>query len=284
VGNCPVFPASNPWNTDVSNYPLHPDSDIFIDSIGRNDHVHPDFGTEWQGAPIGIPFVVVPGSQPKVPIDFVAYGSESDPGPYPIPPDVPIEGGPQSGGDRHVLVVDGDNCLLYELFGAYPQNGGTSWEAYSGAVFDLSINDHHPVTWTSADAAGLPIFPGLARYDQVVQKGELNHALRFTVQHSQAGYIPPAGHYASSNSDPALPPMGLRVRMKGSYDCSSYSTAAQVVCAGLKKYGMIVADNGDDWFITGAPNDSWDDDALGDLKQITGDAFEVVYTGEVQTY
>jgi hypothetical protein len=284
VGNCTIFPADNPWNQDVSGLDLHPDSDAFIDRIGRFDTVHPDFGTEWEGAPIGIPFVVVPGTQPLVPIEFVAYGDESDPGPYPVPPDAPIEGGPESDGDRHTLVLDGDACILYELYRAFPIDGGASWEADSGAVWDLSINDSHPATWTSADAAGLPVFPGLVRYEEVVEQGELTHAVRFTVSESQNGFIPPASHYASDITDADAPPMGLRLRMKASYDCSAMSSEAQVVCAGLKKYGMIVADNGSNWYLSGAPDPRWDDDALGDLKTIEGDAFEVVYTGEVQTY
>jgi len=284
LNGCTVFPGDNAWNTDVSAFDVHPNSDAFIDSIGRNTNLHPDFGTEWNGAPIGIPYVVVPGSQPEVPINFTAYGAESDPGPYPVPPDAPIEGGPQSDGDRHVLVVDGDDCVLYELYRAFPVNGGESWDADSGAIWDLKINDTRPLGWTSADAAGLPILPGLARYDEVVEHGVITHALRFTVSESQAGFIPPATHYASSNTSPDVPPMGLRVRMKASFDCSGMSAEVQVLCTGLKTYGMIVADNGADWFVSGAPDSRWDDEALGDLKTVTGDAFEVVYTGDVQTY
>ena len=280
---CAVFPADNPWNTDISGYDVHPNSDAFIDSIGRNTNLHPDFGTVWNGAPIGIPYVVVAGSQPPVPIDFVAYGDESDPGPYPVPTDAPIEGGPQSDGDRHVLVVDRDECLLYELYRAFPINDGASWEADSGAIWDLKINDTRPVGWTSADAAGLPILPGLARYDEVVEAGFVGHALRFTVSESQAGFIAPASHYASSNTSPNVPPMGLRVRMKADFDCGSMSSEVQVLCTALKTYGMIVADNGADWFVSGAPDSRWDDEQLGDLKTIVGDAFEVVYTGDVQT-
>ena len=280
---CSVFPADNPWNTDVSAYPLHPDSDAFIDHIGRNTGLHPDFGTVWNGAPIGIPYTLVDSSTPAVPIDYTLYGDESDPGPFPIPPDAPIEGGPQSDGDRHVLVIDTDACLLYEIGNAYPIDGGASWEAGAGVVWDLSINDTHPEGCTSSDAAGLPIFPGLARYDEIVTQGELRHALRFTVQSSQRAYIPPASHYASSNTDPTAPPMGLRVRMKASYDCTGYSDEVQVICAGLKRYGMIVADNGSNWYISGAPDSRWNDDALRDLGDITGDAFEVVDTGDPVT-
>jgi hypothetical protein len=201
-----------------------------------------------------------------------------------VPPDAPIEGGPNGDGDRHTLVLDGDACMLYELYRAFPINAGEHWEADSGAVWDLTINDTHPAEWTSADAAGLPILPGLVRYEEVVDQGALTHAVRFTVSQSQAGFIPPAVHYASSKTDPSLAPMGLRLRMKASYDCSSMSTEAQVICAGLKTYGMIVADNGSDWYLSGAPDPRWNDDALGDLKSIPGDAFEVVYTGDVQTY
>lgn len=284
LASCSVFPGDNAWNTDVSGFDVHPSSDAFIDSIGRSTTMHPDFGTVWENAPIGIPYCVVPGSQPKVPINFVAYGDESDPGPYPVPPDAPVEGGNQSDGDRHVLVVDTDNCILYELYRAFSVNGGASWDADSGAVWDLKINDTHPMTWTSADAAGLPVLPGLVRYEEVVEAGALNHAVRFTVSQSQAGFISPAVHYASSDTNPNLPPMGLRVRMKASYDCSSYSSEVQVICTGFKKYGLILADNGSDWYVSGAPDPRWNDEALGDLGNIPGDAFEVVYTGDVQTY
>jgi hypothetical protein len=281
LGDCRIFPPDNPWNQDVSQLELHPDSDAFIDSIGRNQALHPDFGTEWEGAPIGIPYVTVDSSHPMVPVEYTAYGNESDPGPFPVPADAPVEGGPSSDGDRHVIVIDTDTCQLYELYRAFPADGGSRWLADSGAAFDLSINDHHPDGWTSADAAGLPIFPGLARYDEIVEKGELTHALRFTVERSQRGYIFPARHFASTITDPTVPPMGLRLRMKASYDCSAYSQEVQVICAGLKKYGMIVADNGSDWFISGAPDSRWSDANLRDLKSVTGDAFEVVYTGEV---
>ena len=280
LAGCTMFPADNPWNTDISEYPLHPDSESFIDSIGRNTNLHPDFGTEWEGAPIGIPFVTVDSSQPGVAISF-EYDDESDPGPYPIPPDAPIEGGAESDGDRHVLVLESDNCILYELFAAYPLDGGSSWEAGSGAIFDLSSNELRPDRWTSADAAGLPVLPGLVRYDEVVEKGELNHALRFTVSESQAGYIAPATHAASNSTDPNLPPMGLRVRMKASYDCSAYSSEVQVICTALKRFGMFVADNGSNWYVSGAHDPRWSDENLGDLKQIPGDAFEVVDTGAI---
>jgi hypothetical protein len=282
IGTCSIFPADNPWNQDVSTLPVHADSDTFIASIGRDDPIHPDFGTEWEGAPIGIPFVTVVATQPEVPIVFTAYGDESDPGPYPIPLGAPIEGGPDSDGDRHVLVVDIADCRLYEMYRAFP--GGGAWNADSGAVFDLATNDEHPYTFTSADAAGLPIFPGLVRYDEIMLEGELLHAVRFTVSRSRRALIAPARHHAGASDDSSLPPMGLRLRMKRSYDCGGFSQPARVICAGLKRYGLLLADNGSDWYLSGAPDPRWDDDALGDLKQITGDAFEAVQTGPIQTY
>ncbi len=282
IGNCSVFPADNSWNRDVSTLPVHADSDAFIESIGRDAHVHPDFGTEWQGAPIGIPYATVIASQRQVPVVFTAYGDESDAGPYPIPLGAGIEGGPDSDGDRHVIAVDLADCKLYELYRAFPQSD--AWHADSGAVFDLTTNDEHPFTFTSADAAGLPIFPGLVRYDEVMLSRALRHAVRVTVSRSRRALIAPARHHAGASDDPALPPMGLRLRMKPSHDCSSYSEPAQIICAGLKRYGMIVADNGSSWYLSGAPDPRWDDDALGDLKQLTGDAFEALETGPIQTY
>ncbi len=282
IAGCPVFPADNAWNLDVSGLPLRANSDAIIDAIGRTRRVHPDFGTEWEGAPIGIPFVTVSGSQPRVPITFTAYGDESDPGPYPVPLDAPVEGGSESDGDRHVLVVDTSACTLYELYRAFPGAGG--WSADSGAVFELSSNDQHPLGWTSADAAGLPILPGLVRYDEVVTEGALRHAVRFTVSRSRRAIVAPARHHAGSTDASDAPPMGLRLRMKQSYDCSGFSAPAQVICAGLKRYGLIVADNGSDWYLSGVPDPRWDDDAIGDLKVVTGDAFEVVDTGPIETY
>ena len=287
---CQVFPANNPWNTDISSAPLDSNSDNYINYIGRSTHLHPDFGTVWAGSPIGIPYAIVGGNQPKVPISF-HYNNESDPGPYPIPPNVPIEGQPVGqpntaswGGDRHVLVVDESACKLYEVFDAHPVNAGQSWTGGSGAVFDLSSNALRPDTWTSADAAGLPIFAGLATYSEVVQDGVIDHALRFTVDQSQAAFIHPATHEASDITSANAPPMGLRLRMKASYDCSWASAEVQVICTALKKYGMFVADNGSSWYISGAPDSRWSDDHLGDLKSITGNAFEVVNTGEPLHY
>jgi len=276
-----VFPQNNPWNTDISQYPVHPNSDNFIASIGLNTGLHPDFGTVWQGAPIGIPFVVVPPDQPRVPVSFY-YDDESDPGPYPIPPDAPIEGGPSSTGDRHIIVVDVQNEMLYEVFDAHPDGNG-GWDCGSGAVFDLTSNALRPLGWTSADAAGLPIFPGLVRYDEVVERGEINHALRFTVSQTQRGYILPATHFASSSTDPNRPPMGLRVRLKASFDISGFTPNVQVILRAMKKYGMLVADNGSNWYVSGAPDSRWDDDELRQLRQVKGMDFEVVDTGPIIT-
>jgi hypothetical protein len=280
LGDCPIFPADNAWNTDVRDLPVRPESDTWIDSMGRDDTCHADFGTEYEGAPIGIPFVVVSGSQAEVDVVFTDYPGESDPGPYPIPPDAPVEGGPDGDGDRHVIVIDGDACVLYEMFYAYPQGDG-SWEAASGAVFDLTTNDQHPLGWTSADAAGLPIFPGLVRYEEV-EAGVITHAIRMTASGTQRAFVPPARHFAGQD-DPSLPPMGLRLRMKADYDCSGYAQEVQVVCTALKTYGGIIADNGSSWYFTGAPDPRWDDDALQDMRDIPGDAFEAVDTGDLDS-
>jgi hypothetical protein len=283
---CEVFPHNNWWNTDISALPIHPQSDTYVDAVGRWQNLHPDFGTVWEGRPIGIPYVIVGPNQPDVSVSFY-YEDESDPGPYPIPPNAPVEGQPVGqpntadfGGDRHVIVIDESGCTLYETFDSRPVNGGQTWEAGSGAVFDLGSNNLRPDYWTSADAAGLPIFPGLVRYSEVVEEGVIDHALRFTAAQTRRAFIHPATHYASSNTDPALPPMGLRFRMKASYDCSWASAEVQVICTALKRYGMFVADNGSDWYVSGAPDPRWDDDRIGDLKDIPGDAFEVVDTGE----
>jgi hypothetical protein len=271
------FPPDNPWNQDISKLPVHANSAALIASIGPDKGLHPDFGTRWNNAPSGIPYCVVRRDQPKVPVRFT-YADESDPGPYPIPPDAPVEGGRDGTGDRHVLVVDRDNLKLYELFNAFPKEG--YWVADSGAVFDLTSNALRPDFWTSADAAGLPILPGLVRYDEVVNKGEIRHALRFTVTRTRRAFIHPATHYASSNRDPNLPPMGLRLRLKADYRIAGFPPEVQVILRALKRYGMLVADNGGDWFISGAPDRRWNDDALHAIKQVKGSAFEVVYTGE----
>ena len=274
-----VFPADNPWKVDISNYAVHPDSAAFISSIGRNGELHPSFGTVWEGAPNGIPYRVVGGSQAPVPITYTAYGDESDPGPFPIPDDAPVEGGSDSDGDRHVIVIDHDRHMLYELYRAFRTAAG--WEAESGAKWSLDSNAVRPKYWTSADAAGLPIFPGLVRYTEA-QKGEIAHALRFTVSRSQRGFIYPARHFASASSDPALPPMGLRLRLKAGVDISGFSAMNQKILRALKKYGMIVADNGADWFLCGAPDSRWNDDDLHDLHRLHGSDFEVVYTGPIE--
>jgi hypothetical protein len=275
---CPVFPADNIWNTPIDQLPVHPRSDDYIASIGPDETMHPDFGSGvWppgSNSPIGIPFVVVGDDQPDVAIEFTAYGSESDPGPYPVPADAPIEGGPDGDGDRHVLVLDADACMLYELYRAFSQSGG-AWEADSAARYDLTSNALRPETWTSADAAGLPIYPGLVRYDEVAS-GEINHAIRFTVSETQRAYVWPARHFASDDTSTALPPMGQRFRMRSDFDISGFSADIQVILTAFKRYGIIVADNGSDWYVSGAPDERWDNDLLRELKTIPGSAFEAV--------
>ena len=282
---CTILPPDNPWNTDISGYPVHANSDAFIAAIGAADTLHADFGTVWAGAPNGIPYVEVDANTPRREVAFL-YADESDPGPYPIPDDPPIEGGPDGDGDRHILMLDRGTCTLYELFNAWPPGAPENphadrWYAGSGAIFDLTSNDLRPDYWTSADAAGLPIFPGLVRYEEAVERGEIRHALRFTVQQSQRGFIHPATHFASNSNDPDLPPMGLRLRLKADYDISGFSPEIQVILQALKTYGMFVADNGSDWFISGAPDPRWNDDHLHALRQLSGSAFEVVDTGPI---
>lgn len=277
------FPSDNPWNQDISAMPVDSNSANLIASIGLNTGLHPDFGTVYNGAPNGIPYVVVSGTQPRVAINYTAYGDESDPGPYPVPASAPIEGGPNSTGDRHVLVIDRDNWKLYELGYAFPINNGISWNANCGAVFDLNSNALRPAGWTSADAAGLPIFPGLVRYDEVFEQGVIAHALRFTVHDSRRAYVNPARHWASSNTSPNLPPMGMRVRLKASFDISGFSPAMQVILRAMKKYGMMVADNGSNWYVSGAPDPRWSDNELNTLKAIKGSNFEVVQMGTIVT-
>ena len=269
-----VFPPDNAWNRDVSSDPVDPNSANLIASCGATRSLHPDFGTTYDGGPWGIPFVTVRGNQPRVPVSFY-FGDESDPGPYPIPPDAPIEGGPAASGDRHVIVVDIDNWKLYELFDARPVNGGASWSAGSGAVFDLSSNALRPQGWTSADAAGLPIFAGLARYDEVAA-GAITHALRFTCPTTRRAYVPPARHYASSQTSPNLPPMGMRVRLKAGVDISTFPADVQVILRALKRHGMILADNGGGFFVSGAPDPRWNDANIDTMKRLKGSDFEVV--------
>ncbi len=291
VGGCDVFPADNVWNTPVDTLPVDAQSGAYIATIGANVGMHPDFGSgTWDGGPIGIPYVDVPGSQPEVSVTF-DYADESDPGPYPIPPNAPIEGGPESDGDRHVLVLDRDNCTLYELFYAFPQTDG-SWHAGSGAFFDLSSNALREAGATSADAAGLPILPGLVRYDEVAS-GEIRHALRFTAPQTRKVYVWPARHYASDLTGTQYPPMGQRFRLRADFDISGFSPQVQVILRALKKYGMFLADNGSAWYLSGVPDERWDNDVLSQLSQVPGSAFEAVdesalmlnpNSGQVQTY
>ena len=275
LAGCPVFPLDNVWNVTVDQLPVHPNSSAYVTTIGASKIVHPDFGSgSWNGGPIGIPFVIVSGNQPKINITF-EYSDESDPGPYPIPPDAPIEGGSQSTGDRHVLVVDRDSCMLYETFSTYPQPDG-SWNAGSGAIFNLRSNALRPSGWTSADAAGLPILPGLVRYEEV-GSGEIRHAIRFTAPQTRKAFIWPARHYASSLTGLNYPPMGQRFRLKANFDISHFSPEVQVILRALKRYGMILADNGSSWYISGAPDPGWNNDVLvSELGQVKGSDFEAV--------
>ncbi len=273
-----IFPASDPWNTAIDQDPVDPNSANLIASIGLNTGLHPDFGANYNGGPFGIPYVLVKGTQTKVGVSFT-YANESDPGPYPVPRNAPIEGGPNATGDRHVLVIDQDSWMLYEMFDSHPQSNGT-WKSGSGAVFNMTTGTTRPAGWTSADAAGLPILPGLVRYDEV-SKGAINHALRFTVVHSRHAYVAPARHFASSLTDVNLPPMGMRVRLKASFDISTYPPSAKVVLTALKKYGMFVADNGSNWYISGSPEARWNDTELNTLKQVKGSNFEVVQMGPI---
>jgi hypothetical protein len=275
LGGKLLLPASDEWNRDVSGDAVDPKSDAIIASIGADKGLHEDFGLEWEGAPVGIPYYVVDGKQPRVPVKF-EYADESDPGPYPIPPDAPIEGGPKADGDRHIIIFDRDEMKLYELFSCFPVDGGKSWRAGSGAIFDLKNPKPRPAGWTSADAAGLPILPGLARYDEICGAGKLLHALRFTVRKSRKAYVYPASHYASRHTDENLPPMGMRVRLKAGFDTSKFTGPARVILEGMKKYGLILADNGGDWFINGAPDDRWVHDDLLPIRKVKGRDLEVV--------
>jgi hypothetical protein len=276
------FPADNAWNQDISSAPVDPNSANIINYIGANTPLHPDFGSGlYDGQTIGIPYDIVSGS-PFVNIKFTAYGSQSDPGPMPIPKNAPIEGYPKPGnGDRHVLVLDRDNCWLYELYGSYPQKNGT-WDAASAAVWDLLNDEQRPYTWTSADAAGLSVFAGLARYDEVAS-GQIQHALRFTLQNSENAFTPPATHWAGNSTNTYAAPMGMRLRLQASYDISSYPPQAQVILAALKKYGMIMADNGSSMYITGDPDNRWNNNDLGTLKQVPASVFEVLLIDPLYT-
>jgi hypothetical protein len=283
------FPADNAWNKNISGDPVDPNSDNLIASIGLSTGLHPDFGSGYYAhAIIGIPYVVVPDSQMYVPIHFKAYKSQSDKGPYPVPMDAPIEGrrndGKNFGGDRHVIVIDRDTNRLFELYRGFPRSD-IGWNADSGAIFHLDSNNVRPTAkkgWTSADAAGLPIFPGLARYDEVAA-GQILHALRFTVDRSRKAYVKPANHWASDDTDANLPPMGMRVRLKATYQIpSSFSAQTKVILQALRTYGMFVADNGSNWYISGAPDSHWNNDKLvTELRQVTGANFEVVKMGKI---
>jgi len=279
------FPAAEAWNVDISKKPVDPRSDAIIKSIGLDVGLHPDFGAgTYAGTIIGIPYYVVSSSQQSVPIHFTAYGDESDKGPYPIPPNVRIEGykpsGKSFGGDRHVLVIDKDTNRLYEMDRAFMRTDG-GWNCNSGAVFHLDSTNVRPTEkpgWTSADAAGLPIFPGLVRYDEAVTAGIIRHAIRLTVEQTRRAYVAPANHYASDNTSPSLPPMGARIRLKASYKIpAGFSPETKAILTALKTYGFMVADNGSNWYLSGAPDNRWNNDHLvGELSQVKGSNFEVV--------
>jgi hypothetical protein len=271
---CPMSPADSFWHADVSALPVHPQSATWVASVGTTAKLKADFGSGiWDGGPIGIPFTTVAGTQPRVPVSF-DYADESDPGPYPVPANAPIEGGPAATGDRHVLVVDRDACRLWELYSAYPQNGGASWAAGSGATWDLRSNAMRPLGWTSGDAAGLPILPGLVRRDEVAA-GTIDHAIRVTAPRTSDAYVWPASHKAATGGT-SDPPMGAWFRLKASFDISGFSAANQVVLRALKQHGMVLADNGSSWFMSGAPDPGWDDSDLGLLRNVPGSAFEAV--------
>jgi hypothetical protein len=276
------FPTDNAWNTDISSAPVDPNSDAYINYIGGSAALHADFGSGlYSGQSIGIPYQVVPGTQAKVSVRLKAYASESDPGPTPIPPNALIEGYPKPGnGDRHVLVLEKDGCWLYELGSTYLI--GSKWSANVVAVWDMLSDEQRPYTWTSADAAGLPIFPGLARWDEVAA-GAIPHALRFTVPSTQQAFTPPASHWASSITNPAAPPMVMRLRLKSAVDISGFSATNQVILTALKKYGLILVDNGSAVYISGMPNNNWNNDDLHNLGQLTASDFEVVQMNRIYT-
>jgi hypothetical protein len=271
-----LFPNDNPWNADISQLPLLANSSALVSFIGTGKTLHPDFGGDGE---YGIPFIVVNNSQPLVPIAFTAYGDESDPGPYPIPLNAPIEGGSGSTGDRHVISFNSQSRILYELYRAFPRSG--RWDAESGAVFNTTSNDLRPLGWTSADAAGLPILPGLVRFEEVAC-GAIRHAIRFTVRQTRREYIYPATHFASSTTNPNIPAMGERFRLKASYNISTFPPHARVILQAMKTYGIIVADNGSDWYFTGSQDVRWDDDQLNALKSVPGSQFEAVDTSNLR--
>lgn len=281
IGNCQVFPSNNPWNLDISNLPVHSNSGNIIANIGADDDLHPDFGGDGE---YGIPYEVVGSNQPEVPVDVIWYPEDSEEGPFPIPLNARIEGG----SDAHILVLEEDNCILYELYAS--ERSGNGFEAGSAAVFDLKSNELRTDNWptaideeyglTSADAAGLPILPGLIRYDEA-ESGEINHAIRFTANTTRRDWIYPATHQAGSTDSLNAPPMGLRVRLKSNYDISAYTGHSRVILEAMKKYGMILADNGSDWYFQGSQDSRWDDDDLNQLKSVPGTAFEVVDTSSI---
>jgi hypothetical protein len=282
LGGFVPYTSSSAWNTDISAAPVDPNSATIISNFVGSVNVHPDFGTD---PTYGIPYVVVNGSQPLVNVNLEAYGDESDPGPMPVPATAPVEGGSSSTGDRHVLVLDNNNCFLYELYNSTPNSDG-SWNADSTAVWDLLAGDspnevQRPYTWTSADAAGLPIFPGLVRYDEVAA-GKIQHAFRFTLPQTSAAFTPPASHDAATSSDPTAPPMGMRLRLKSSYNISGFDASMQVILTAMQKYGLILADNGSALYVTGASDSRWGSD-LDSLKTVPASAFEVVLMGPVYT-
>jgi hypothetical protein len=281
IGGCPIFPANNIWNRPIDKMPVDPRSQQYVATIGADKPLRPDFGAAmFEGAPIGIPFIVVPMKEPKVAINFRAFGDEqpaadeSDAGPYPIPRNAPIEGGPNSKDDRHVIVVQQGSCTLFELYKAVPNADG-SWSAVSAVRFDLESNELRKDTWTSADAAGLPIFPGLVRAEEIAA-GEIKHALRFTVPRTRKHYVWPARHYASRSTEEALPPLGQRFRLRANFDISKFSKTNQIILRALQTYGMILADNGSPWFLSGAPHADWNDDQLRELRKVMGADFEAV--------
>jgi len=281
LGGFVPFPADNLWNKDVSSSPVDPNSAALINFIGPTIGLHADFGSgTFGGSIIGIPYQVVDSSQGPVTINFTDFPDESDPGPMPIPLNAPIEGDPNPSGDQHVLILDNANCWLYELYNAQPS--GSAWNAGSAAVWDLTADEQRPYTWTSADAAGLPIFPGLARYDEIAA-GTINHALRFTLQHSRAAFTPPASHWAANSSNANAAPMGMRLRLKAGFDISGFSQTNQILLTAMKRYGLIMADNGSSMFLSGAPDSRWDNNDLHNLGSVNASDFEVVQMNPIYT-
>lgn len=271
----PSLPTEAAWNQDISKAPRDPRSNSYIAYIDANggDHLHPDFGSP---RAYGFPYSVVDGGQPKLPVHYTAYGEESDPGPFPVPARAPVEGGNGSDGDRHVIVVDRSACRLYELYRAFPAGGPQPrWNADSGTEWDLRSAARRPEGWTSADAAGLPIFPGLVRYDEAAA-GEVDHAIRVTFESTRDAWVHPASHCAGDTASAAAPPMGLRLRLRAGYGLSRFSGPAKAIAEAMKRYGLIVADNGSNWFFSGTSDRRWDDENLDQLKRIPGSAFEVV--------